>query len=364
MAVQDSEFARIRNKVLNTETDLATTQGDLKDLTGVVASLAGGTASYGIETQGYIYTNIDSVNDIGAYGKRFKTIYAQSASIGNTLSISDTYPISVGNGNKINIKATLEPHSTNIYDLGSVSYRWNNVYINNIYLTGGFMEVSGTSTEPSKMFTMRRGQVCYMLIGTDNKSVIFGSDETNVPFVGTNSAHSFALRSSNTDRAYIDSVGNFFPATDNAYTLGKSGGRWSQVWAANGTIQTSDQKQKTDISSSDLGLNFIEKLNPVSYKFKVRQNLVTSSVIGYDESGKEITKEEKIELPGIRTHYGLIAQEVSSSLNGKDFAGFIYDKDTDSYGLRYDEFISPLIKAVQELSARVKELEQKLSSSV
>jgi hypothetical protein len=65
-----------------------------------------------------------------------------------------------------------------------------------------------------------------------------------------------------------------------------------------------------------------------------------------------------------RTHFGLIAQEVEqvlkdSSLTNNDFAGLIYDEDSDRYGMRYHELIAPLIKAVQELSAKVEELEKK-----
>ena len=36
----------------------------------------------------------------------------------------------------------------------------------------------------------------------------------------------------------------------------------------NGTINTSDERLKKDIQDSDLGLDFINKLRPVSYKFK------------------------------------------------------------------------------------------------
>ena len=68
--------------------------------------------------------------------------------------------------------------------------------------------------------------------------------------------------------------------------------------------------------------------------------------------------------PGVRYHYGLVSQEVKQAIDlhtQKDFAGWIlYDpSDPESgQGLRYGEFIAPLIKAVQELSARVALLEQ------
>ena len=137
---------------------------------------------------------------------------------------------------------------------------------------------------------------------------------------------------------------SFRPATDNAMTLGASGARWSAVWAATGTIQTSDARQKTAVEPSDLGLDFILALEPVKYRWLVGSN------------------EGDNARPGVRTHYGLLAQQVQAALDGKDFAGHILvdpaDPDSEQ-GLRYDAFIAPLIRAVQELEARVERLESK-----
>ena len=55
--------------------------------------------------------------------------------------------------------------------------------------------------------------------------------------------------------------------TDNTYDLGNSSFRWDDVRATNGTIQTSDRNLKTQISGSDLGLDFINDLNPVKYQW-------------------------------------------------------------------------------------------------
>jgi hypothetical protein len=142
------------------------------------------------------------------------------------------------------------------------------------------------------------------------------------------------------------------PGSDNAFKLGISGTRWSEVWAANGTIQTSDARQKTAVADSDLGLAFVESLRPVSYKWLVGQNVLAEQADGT----KALTPQ-----PGVRVHYGFISQEVEETLAGKDFAGFIHDSGTDEYGLRYAEFIAPLTKAVQELSAQVKALQAEIA---
>ena len=110
---------------------------------------------------------------------------------------------------------------------------------------------------------------------------------------------------------------------------------------ANGTINTSDKRLKEDIEETKLGLDFINKLKPVSYKYI-----------------KKTEDEEQ------KTHEGLIAQEVEIVINEfgltKDDNSLVhYDKSNDKYRLAYTELIGPLIKAVQELTARVKELETK-----
>ena len=147
------------------------------------------------------------------------------------------------------------------------------------------------------------------------------------------------------------------PQTDNTGYLGESNHRWQAVYAVTGSIQTSDKNLKTSITSTDLGLDFINKLNPVSYKWKVGGYDITEAT--YDDKEE---KTERIETPisGKRKHYGLIAQEVKEVLGNNDFGGWVKEdlEDSDSLeSLRYDQFIAPLVKAVQELSAKVEALE-------
>ena len=204
--------------------------------------------------------------------------------------------------------------------------------------------------------------------GNVNYTVSSGVIPSSLIFSTEDNAGSFA------DRIWIAPWGALSPITDNAYTLGASGARWSTVYAATGTINTSDERAKRDIVDSNLGLNFIEALRPVSYKFKVGSNKVIRQVYR-DADGNEVDANAAganpaeiltEEIAGERTHYGLLAQEVKAALpEGTDFGGWILtDKnDPDSQqGLRYDQFISPLIKAVQELSSEVASLKSQISS--
>lgn len=132
------------------------------------------------------------------------------------------------------------------------------------------------------------------------------------------------------------------PSSTNDYSLGTSENKWTDVYATNGTIITSDATKKKDVNSDLTGYDkFFDSLSPCSYKF----------IDG--ESG--------------RTHLGLISQEIEKSLSAcgmtsLDFAGFIKTPKEDQstgydYALRYTEFIPLLVWQVQKLKARVAELE-------
>lgn len=129
-----------------------------------------------------------------------------------------------------------------------------------------------------------------------------------------------------------------YPLADNAVSLGASGARWSAVWAATGLIETSDQRQKTDIAPTDLGLDFILSLKPVRYRWR--------------DGGED----QKV-------HYGLLAQDVLAATKAagvEGFGGHILVDETDAesrQALRYSSFIAPLISAVQGLAQRVAALE-------
>ena len=132
---------------------------------------------------------------------------------------------------------------------------------------------------------------------------------------------------------YIEALNN------NMCDIGRSGMRFKDIYATNGVINTSDRNCKKDIVPTSLGLDFINKLKPVDYKF--------------------------IENTSDRVHSGLIAQDVEEALNGNDRAMLIKSKYIDEedglekeiYALRYNELIAPLIKSIQELSEKVRLLE-------
>jgi len=174
-----------------------------------------------------------------------------------------------------------------------------------------------------------------------------------------------------TERLRIQSSGDlriansttFYPATDNAVSLGSGPTgpfRFSAVWAANGTIQTSDERDKTEIVDAQLGSDFIKALRPVSYKWIEGGKVDTGK---RDEDGNYIYES----VPGTRIHWGFIAQEVKQVVDstGVDFGGWVLtDKDDpdSQQALRYDQFIAPLTKALQETMAELEALKAEVAA--
>ena len=166
-----------------------------------------------------------------------------------------------------------------------------------------------------------------------------------------NSGGSVELYHNNTKKLETTSVGvtmndtvitngEIRPANDNNHSIGRSNRRYITYFGVNSPVNTSDKNEKNTIIDSDLGLDFINKLNPVSYKWN-------------KDDGK--------------THYGLIVQDLEETLTsiGKtvsDFGG-IYKEPNSPMGLSYSELISPLIKAVQELSVENAALKSRLDAA-
>lgn len=113
---------------------------------------------------------------------------------------------------------------------------------------------------------------------------------------------------------------------------------------------TSDKRWKSNIHKSNLGLDFIKQLNPVSY---TRKDVI------FNEGKTTIL--EKTTNP--MTEYGFIAQELENTLNkfSSTNNGIISKDDTGMYGVRYNDLIAPMVKAIQEQQVIIEELKLKIT---
>jgi len=144
-------------------------------------------------------------------------------------------------------------------------------------------------------------------------------------------------------------------------TLGKNNGS-DRIYAhftsgTGGWTRVSDERYKKDIATNtDCGLTFINELRPVTFKWKAKSE-IDKTLPDYDASQTEAEYTNKM--------YGLIAQEVKTALdkhNITDFGGWHETKGTEIQGIAASSFVYPLIKAVQELSAKLTAAEARISA--
>jgi hypothetical protein len=122
----------------------------------------------------------------------------------------------------------------------------------------------------------------------------------------------------------------------------------------------SDKRFKTNVKQDVPGLEFIMLLNPVTYNLNIS---AIDNFLGMDDPEKRAyhAQSEKSEI----IYSGFLAQDVEAAARsvGYDFSGVDAPKnDQDTYGLRYAEFVVPLVKAVQEQQVLIEEMKAELES--
>lgn len=127
------------------------------------------------------------------------------------------------------------------------------------------------------------------------------------------------------------------------------------VWRAWKCV--SDFRDKTNIKPlTNLGLNFIRKLNPIKYKWDSREEYAEQC--GFEYGVKDGTLKQD------KTHYGFLAQEVdfASRSAGEKFEGVTHDTFRDKYSLSQLELVASLTKALQEINDDLDLIQTKINS--
>ena len=148
------------------------------------------------------------------------------------------------------------------------------------------------------------------------------------------------------------------PSPDNTYDLGSSTARWDDVFASNGTIQTSDVSLKSNISTTDLGLDFVNDLNPIEFTWTdsgVRTHLGFSA---------QDVKQKLIDHEGSTQNYAMYTQASYETQYEENDDGELVELETpvERYGLRINELIPVLTKAIQELSTQISDLTARIEA--
>lgn len=204
--------------------------------------------------------------------------------------------------------------------------------------------------------------------GNNNTAIGFGADVTGPDFsnataigYGALADASDKVRIGNTD---VNSIGG-------------------QV----GWTSFSDERIKKDIKENVPGLEFIKGLKPVTYHFSVAKEnellgvqAISEKYIGSLRSNPAKASNKGFRVPDIEKNMfrekgivskankdlekiqftGFLAQDVEKAAKniGYDFSGI--DKSGKIMGLRYSEFVVPLVKAVQELASQNEDLQKQI----
>ena len=141
-------------------------------------------------------------------------------------------------------------------------------------------------------------------------------------------------------------------------------------------IITSDGRAKKNIQTNVPGLAFINRLQPVTYNFNLDaldelQKSDDPEINAFQDSIRAAqTPEEKKIIADAKAskekivYTGFIAQDVENAAKsiGYDFSGVDAPANgKGAYGLRYAEFVVPLVKAVQELSEQNERLQAQVN---
>lgn len=178
--------------------------------------------------------------------------------------------------------------------------------------------------------------------GTGSVFIGFKSGELvsasfNNTFIGKSSGSNLTSGINNIAIGY-----NALPATattSNSITLGNSSNNVLRC-AVTSITSLSDARDKKEVEDLNVGLDFIDGLRPVKFVWDDR-----------DENGKHDIAD-----------FGFIAQDLKSAEEAVEMAdvlNLVYDENPEKLEASYGKLIPILVKAVQELSAEVKQLKNK-----
>jgi hypothetical protein len=198
---------------------------------------------------------------------------------------------------------------------------------NNTYLGSSCGAQNGASTGSGNVAV---GQTAHYSLTTGSYNVA----------IGIGAGKNLTTGNGNTEIGTVDSAGNYNPVNNistasNVIVMGSTG--ITNAYVKVSWTVTSDARDKTNVAPIGHGLNFVNQLNPVSYRF-------TDNRIDKNPTGD--------------TRYGFLAQDILA-LEG-DNPVIIDNKNEEQLMYNGESLVPVLVKAIQELKAEIDSLKQQL----
>lgn len=161
---------------------------------------------------------------------------------------------------------------------------------------------------------------------------------------------------------YTNNAAWFRPCKDGVTNLGGTDYHWDNVYAKNGTIQTSDINQKRDITEiDDRYIKLFDLIEPYAYHFIDGDRVHTGFISQYVEDAMSqvgLTAEE----------LGFFCKDIKTKTVEDDNGELIevpeYDEDGNLqyiYALRYEEYIAIITKKVKQLENKIDSQQEQIN---
>jgi len=313
-----------------------------------VENTAYGDSSSGVQNTACGNSSLSS-NTSGSYNSAFGSysLYLNTTGSANTaIGVASLYSNATGDSNTA---------------IGYISLYYNTTGNYNTAIGYGSLDSNATGDSNT---AIGYGSVGSNTTGYNNTAIGYGSLDSNTTGYN-NTAIGYIAGYSSTDysNTYSNTTclgANTTVSASNQAQLGDSN---TTTYCFGSVQDRSDIRDKADIRDTQLGLEFINKLHPVDFKWDYREDYreiikktdETKKAFEIKEHPKDGSKKRN------RYHHGLIAQEVQSLLSelNIDFGGFqdhSVKGGEDVLSIGYGELIGPMIKAIQTLSAQNNEL--------
>ena len=165
------------------------------------------------------------------------------------------------------------------------------------------------------------------------------------------------------DAGITGSPGGNITSQSNYVVLGDE--NIAYIRTAVGVTANSDQRDKTDFTALDLGLDFVKALAPVTYKWDKRSKYGDKYADGYDlndQTPDGTHKEDRLDIGFKAQEVEALEQAAGYNKNNKTNLLASITPDGKSYGLTYEKFIPILVKAIQEQNSLIEALTARVAT--
>ena len=159
------------------------------------------------------------------------------------------------------------------------------------------------------------------------------------------------------------SPGGAITTASNTITLGNN-----NIATANIKVDwtvSSDQRDKTDFTALDIGLDFVKELKPVTYKWDERSNYGDKDADDWsllDQTPDGTHKKDWLDVGFKAQDVEALEKAAGYNKSNKTNLTVSLSADGEQYGIKYSKFVPILVKALQELSEKNDALEARITA--